>query len=97
MTRLYYALFQAGVHAMEAAGKKPSDFRQGVDKWEHATICGNATLFRGSSSDLPLFREARSLREQADYSPVPVRFEQVEDLHSDVAQFIKDTCDDSSE
>ncbi len=94
MTRLYYSLFQAAAHWMEKNGKKPSDFTANAGRWSHATICGNATLYRGQKEDLSLFKDARSLREAADYTPVPVKREQVEGLRAEIEEFVSGICDE---
>ena len=91
MSRLYYSLFQAGVHAMGKLGKRPRDLGRS-DTWEHGTICGNATLFRKTSRDFQLFRSARSLREQADYREAPVDQRRVQELLPAVAAFVEEVC-----
>ena len=92
MSRLYYALFQAGVHAMEEQGRRPADFRAGAADWAHGTICGNASMFRRRIADLRLFELARVLRERADYRSEPVSRVQVQELLPRVEEFIAECC-----
>lgn len=92
MSRLYYALFQAGVHAMESKGRRPGEFRAGESKWTHGMICGNASLYRRRLEDLALFRDARSLREQADYAAAPVLRVRVEQVLASAEAFFEEVC-----
>lgn len=92
MSRLYYALFQAGVYAMGLQARRPGEFRTGAKDWTHATICGNASLYRRRTNDVWLFRKARSLREQADYHEDRLRRALVENLMPLVEEFLKDVC-----
>ncbi len=90
MSRLYYALFQAGVHALRLAGKKPEDFKvASKGKWGHDIICGNISILRPQSNDWALFRDARFLREQADYDMVPVVRQRVMNLLPQVEEFVR--------
>lgn len=93
MSRLYYALFQAGIHAMESAGQSASKLNlYSKGRWGHDTVCGNVFLCRKQKDDEVLFREARSLREQADYDRLPVPANSVRDLLPDIERFIQETC-----
>jgi uncharacterized protein (UPF0332 family) len=89
MSRLYYALFQAGVHVFTQAGRSPEDFkRDSRGRWGHDVICGNASLLRPGRDDRPLFREARSLRERADYEVLRVHRHQIEVLLPEVEELV---------
>ena len=90
MSRVYYALFQAGVHAMGLQGRQPSRFRPGAARWTHATICANASLYRRRLDDLESFRDARSLREATDYGPAPVLRARAEQILSSAERFLEE-------
>lgn len=93
MSRLYYALFQAGVHALRLAGKKPEDFKvTSRGKWGHDIVCGNISVLRPQRNDVELFREARLLRERADYDTIPVIRQRVVDLLPKVEEFVREVC-----
>jgi len=92
MSRLYYALFQAGVHAMTIQGRKPGDFVREAKDWTHASICGNANLFLNRPGDSWLFRRARGLRVQADYTDSSVSRREVEHLFPAVEAFLNEVC-----
>jgi uncharacterized protein (UPF0332 family) len=93
MSRLYYALFQAGVHAMQRKGKKPEDFKVGAKgRWGHDVICGNANILRQGKDDRALFRDARSLREQADYDAAGITREHIDGVMDDIDTFVEEVC-----
>ena len=90
MSRLYYALYQAGVHALRIAGKQPEDFKVASrGKWGHDIVCGNIGILRPQRADGSLFRKARSLRERADYDVLPVAKPWVVALLPQVEEFVK--------
>jgi hypothetical protein len=91
MSRLYYALFQAGVHALQSSGKRPRDLSM-HDDWKHETVCGNASLCRGRIGDRLLFTQAKSLRVEADYRPSRVPGPAVVELVPLVQQFVDEVC-----
>lgn len=92
MSRLYYALFQAGIHAMKKSGKQPSDFTLGETKWRHNWIRDGARLFRGSKADKPMFQLAYSLRERADYRKQSVRRDEIDALMVPAEAFVQEVC-----
>jgi uncharacterized protein (UPF0332 family) len=91
-SRLYYALFQAGVQAMANRNTKPSDLdREAVDeKWSHTLLRNNASLCRGKRSDRAFFGTLFSLRQAADYEPEPVEREEIEAHLPDVQAFVNE-------
>jgi hypothetical protein len=91
MSRLYYALFQAGVHALEAGGKRPQDLGP-YSEWKHETVCGNASLVRGRKDDRILYTQAKGLRVQADYTPTPVGKKQLETPLPKVEALLAEVC-----
>jgi hypothetical protein len=92
MSRLYYALFQAGVHTMTVQGRTPGDFTRDARDWTHASICGNAFLLRSDRRDPWLFQEARTLRERADYRVEAVDRRLIERLLPLVEAFLNEVC-----
>jgi uncharacterized protein (UPF0332 family) len=91
MSRLYYALFQAGVHALERSGRTPRSLGPYED-WKHSTVREGAYLMRSSSSDRILFHEACALREQADYRAAPVNRKRVAELVPVIEAFVTAVC-----
>lgn len=92
MSRLYYALFQAGVHALEKQGKKPDDFTRDATQWKHGWLGSNAFLCRGRKADKSMFRMACSLRERADYREQRVLRDEVDALLPDITAFVQEVC-----
>lgn len=94
MSRLYYALFQAGVHAMTLRGTTPESLSmRALDgRWNHTLLAGNAALCRGRREDLSLFRRASALRAQADYYEASVQRQQLTPLIPEVEQFLAEVC-----
>ena len=94
MSRLYYALFQAGVHALRERSLTPeklsSDARDG--EWGHTLVRNNARLCRSRSDDRRLFRMAFSLRSQADYDDSSVDAVEVERIAPAIHAFVEETC-----
>src|SRR5262245_385700 len=66
-SRLYYACFQAAVHALNRAGRRPDEIREGLDDWSHRAVAALAQLVRGREDDSHRFRRLRDLRVRADY------------------------------
>lgn len=91
MSRLYYALFQAGVHALDTLGKDPKDLGPYED-WKHSTVRESAYLMRKRRTDRFLFADACNLREQADYHELQVNRRQVEDLFPMIQAFVEEVC-----
>jgi uncharacterized protein (UPF0332 family) len=91
-SRLYYALFQAGIHVMEAQGKSPGDLTLGATQWTHGRIRDGAALYRGRREDKAMFNVAYYLRERADYRKQPVRRNEVTDLLPTAEAFLQETC-----
>ncbi len=86
-SRLYYALFQAAIHALERQGRNPQDFRNSR-YWDHDTVCDFAHLARGEETDRILLDEARRLRLQADYTDLPIDRRRVEHLKHEACRFV---------
>ena len=82
--RLYYALFQATMVALERMGMKPSDFRPGANRWDHGTVARQIVLVRGRRDDAVLFNRMRDLRADADYREGPVARGKLEFLKHEV-------------
>lgn len=93
-SRLYYALFQAGVHALDQQGRDPRklDGHASEGRWSHTFFRNNASLCRGNREDRRLFRAAYDLRVTADYSDVPVEAHQIGKLMPAVEGFLQETC-----
>jgi uncharacterized protein (UPF0332 family) len=94
MNRLYYALYQAGVEALERQGRSPKGLDgDSIDgRWSHPFFRKNGSLLRGDSKDSKLFKTAFELRVRADYTKVPVEIEHVEGLLPHVEKFVAQTC-----
>jgi hypothetical protein len=90
--RLYFALFQCGVECMTRMGKVAADFGRSSKRWDHATIVGNSSLYRGRFSDISLFRDARGLRVQADYETTPVRASVLRAYLAAAEPFFREVC-----
>jgi len=90
-SRLYYATFQASVHAYETRlGRRPGDFRLGEKEWRHDLVGGNAALIRGRREDVRFIRALRDLRERADYKPVGVDRETLETRRRQAEEFVRE-------
>jgi uncharacterized protein (UPF0332 family) len=87
-SRLYYALFQAGVYGLEARARQPREFRSTY--WDHLTVARCAVLLRARPEDVDLFDTARVLRQNADYDHRSVQRRWVEFLRRDVERFVID-------
>ncbi len=85
-SHLYYSLFQAGVHGLEARARQPREFR--ATYWDHITVARCAPLIRGRADDSPLFDDVRPLRQNADYTSASVQRRWVEFLRRDVERFV---------
>ncbi len=90
--RAYLALFQAGVAWMQRMGRRPEEFARGATRWHHATIVGNASLYRRRLADVALFRDLRALRVQADYGESPVASDRVRAVLANVRVLIEEVC-----
>lgn len=91
-SRLYYALFQAAIHALERQGRKPRDFRNAT-YWDHDTIRDSAHLVRGEESDRILLDDARLLRLRADYALEQVTRREIEDLRHEACRFVMEATE----
>jgi len=87
-SRLYFALFQAGVYALERRGLRPADFRAGATYWEHRTVARNAERIRGEPGDAGLFERSRDLHQKSDYTRDFVRRRDLEFLRYKVERFV---------
>ncbi|HET6202778.1 MAG TPA: hypothetical protein VFI25_08250 [Planctomycetota bacterium] len=87
-SRFYFALFQAGVHALERQGKKPADFRGGATYREHRTVARHADRIRGVVEDEALFDLSIALRQRADYNPIFVNRRYLHALRPDIERFV---------
>src|SRR5437870_1883034 len=72
-SRLYYAMYEAGVHKLTQQGRTPGETRSGAVEWDHSMVQNNAGLLRGRRSDRLLFHAMRTLRVVADYRDENVR------------------------
>jgi uncharacterized protein (UPF0332 family) len=90
--RAYFALFQAGVAWMQRMGRRPEEFTRGATRWQHATIVGNASLYRRRLADIALFRELRALRVQADYGESRVAGDRVRAVLGKARELIEEVC-----
>ena len=85
--RLYYAAFQAAVHALEKKGKRPEQL-SGFDEWKHTTICENTWLVRGRKDDRARYYALRTQRIEADYSGREVETELVRSRLAEVQELV---------
>jgi hypothetical protein len=86
-SRLYYALFQAAIHALERQGMRPAEFRS-ARRWGHETILEAAPLARGEPADRLLLENARRLRLQANYAREAVSRRDIEQLRHEACRFV---------
>jgi uncharacterized protein (UPF0332 family) len=93
-SRLYYALYAAAVDWMKRAGRQPGEFTSGASKWRHATIVGNASLYRRSLQDVLLFRTAYSLRLRADYDSIQIAPEELQLCFGEAQRFLEELYTD---
>jgi uncharacterized protein (UPF0332 family) len=71
--RLYYALFQAAVHALESKhGMRPDKLQAGAKWWKHDMVRDNMRLLRDNAQDKVVYKALKDLREEADYKPTTV-------------------------
>jgi uncharacterized protein (UPF0332 family) len=88
VSRLYYAVFQAAVHALKRQGRSPGEFRPGARGWSHRMVRENAALVRGNETDVWFLKRLYSLRIQADYrSPLTAR-RTIEFLRREAERFV---------
>ena len=87
--RLYYAAFQAGVHALESKGRHWTEFRDNAKKWEHGMIAGNTNLIRNVAADRKLYSRLRNYREEADYQVTSVNPKLVEATVADLRGLVE--------
>jgi hypothetical protein len=105
--RLYYAAFQAAVFAIERlrlSGENVDKFRVkdrdgniierrgGESLYSHDEVVNRAEELSGAKDDTRLFRDLRTLRVIADYSPDPVDSSAFEDHLEDVRAFVRKVC-----
>lgn len=90
--RAYFAAFQAGVDWMTRMGRRPDEFTRGATRWQHATIVGNASLYRRRLADVELYRDLRALRVQADYGEIPVGIDRVRAVLVRLRKLIEEVC-----
>jgi len=88
-SRLYYALFQAAVYALERQGRAPSEFRRGATVWDHRIVGDRIALVRGLPEDGRLFEKLRFLREMADDHKEPVSRSELELKKHEVERFVR--------
>ena len=86
--RLYYALFQAAVHALRRQGRTPGDFRPAAEDWDHTMVSRWIKLVRGRPEDGVLFRRLREQRERADYSDDRAERGELELLKHEAERFV---------
>ena len=89
-SRLYYAMYQAAVHALTQRGRRPEQTRSGAVDWDHSMVENNVRTLRGSRADKDLYRAMRSLRVAADYAPDYIRGADVIERHAAVSRFVKE-------
>ena len=61
-SRLYYAFFQAAVHALDRAGRKREETRKGLAYWSHKAVGDLVHLARGRGDDSLRSKRLRDLR-----------------------------------
>lgn len=90
-SRLYYALFQAGVFRFETVlGLTADRLKRHARSWEHGLVCSNAGLVRGRSLDRRLFEVLRAMRTEADYGSTEIESERVAARLADVAVLVRE-------
>ena len=89
-SRLYFAFFQASVHALDRAGRRPDDVREGLGYWSHRAVAALVHLARGRDDDTPRLRGLRDLRVRADYDRGVVERREVEELRHEVIRFVRE-------
>jgi uncharacterized protein (UPF0332 family) len=89
-SRFYYAYFQAAIHALVSAGRKPSDARTGLEYWSHEAVHDLVHLARGRADDSLRFEQLQDLRVRADYDRGVVGRREVEEVRYDVARFVRE-------
>jgi uncharacterized protein (UPF0332 family) len=87
-SRLYYAVFQAAVYALERQGRDPSEFAPGARKWSHRMIRENAALVRGNEADVRFLKRLYWLRIEADYDAPLTARRSVEFLRREAERFV---------
>lgn len=89
-SRLYFAVFQAAVFALERQGREPGDFRSGAGKWGHRMVRKLATLVRGRAEDRVLFDQLFGLRVTADYEASCLDRRMLEFLQHEAERFVRE-------
>src|SRR5262245_6812138 len=66
-SRLYFAVFQAAIHALQARSRGPMEGGAGIPAWSHVGVQERIATLRGSEDDRRVFKDLRLLRARADY------------------------------
>ena len=89
-SRLYFAAFQAAIHALRARSRAPAERQAGAGGWSHARVEEAIATVRGNEEDRNVFRAARLLREEADYGSGTVWRRELEFLRPEVERLVRD-------
>jgi len=89
-SRLYFSVFQAGVHALALRSGSQADVRAGARNWSHGRVEGLVESIRGQVEDRVLFRELRALRERADYDRESPTKRELDRCWHDAERFVRE-------
>ena len=89
-SRLYFAVFQATVHALVKGTGSPAEVQRGARAWSHGRVADEVAGIRGRGEDHDLFQKLRIVREMADYDRDSVPRHEIEYLRRDAERFVGD-------
>ena len=88
--RLYFAVFQAAVYALERKGLRPWHLQPGSHRWRHVVVRRQVLPLRGRREDAVVFSELWRLRTKADYRLAPVSPAEIETWAPLAARFVRE-------
>lgn len=90
VSRYYYAMYRAAVHALTDQEYRPGAIRSGAVDWDHSMVENNVWLCRRQWRDRALYKEMRRLRVRADYGADRVSRGEIEAHRDDTRDFVEE-------
>ncbi len=87
-SRAYFALYQAGMFALEGKGMTPGTFGD-YTEWNHRLIKNNRRAFGLNWEERELWEDLYELRVKADYRDADVQREEIEPALGEVADVLQ--------
>ncbi len=89
-SRLYYAVFQAAIHALQSRRRDSAEAPAGGRGWSHAGVQDQIATIRSDDEDQRMFKRLRLLREMADYGQPSVPRRELEFLRPDAERLVRE-------